>query len=362
MAHDFDIRFARSSGLAAFLEAPENSFRWKGNGTLRIDAQGVSIKVKRGLLTLLGGNRTRRIDAADFTDIYRERDALRLEFNTPGDRHAAMRFWARDRNAAAEIVRLLPTRRTVEIDETLAGEPNRFRIDGRFVAVTLATLVLAAIGMGALARFYAMPTLEPEISTPVEEPARTVPMEDGGALPVGIPTSPQPAPGALKLPFPVPTEPVNTIPDVVAEVINEPRMVAPRDQPEIRILRVPMTDGIVPIVPGEVAYDAARAQLDFFLRASNDLQGQYLYGRTTQSDLESQWWELTQSIYNSSEFDDPSLRALIDAELAASQNWRNALWLYQEASAARSSRDLATARELIERADRLTDRVKFYVY
>ena len=42
MAHTFDIRFARSAGLAALLEAPENAFRWKGAGLLRIDAQGIS--------------------------------------------------------------------------------------------------------------------------------------------------------------------------------------------------------------------------------------------------------------------------------------------------------------------------------
>ena len=61
MAQTFDIRFARSAGLAALLEAPENRFRWKGVGLLRIDAQSISFTVKRGLLALFAGNRTRRI-------------------------------------------------------------------------------------------------------------------------------------------------------------------------------------------------------------------------------------------------------------------------------------------------------------
>ena len=34
MAHTFDIRFARSEGLAALFEAPANRLRWKGAGRL----------------------------------------------------------------------------------------------------------------------------------------------------------------------------------------------------------------------------------------------------------------------------------------------------------------------------------------
>ena len=38
-------------GLAALFESPANRFRWKGAGRLSIDAQGVSVAVRRGLLT-----------------------------------------------------------------------------------------------------------------------------------------------------------------------------------------------------------------------------------------------------------------------------------------------------------------------
>ena len=48
MAHTFDIRFARTEGMAALFEAPANRFRWKGAGKLSIDAEGISIAVKRG--------------------------------------------------------------------------------------------------------------------------------------------------------------------------------------------------------------------------------------------------------------------------------------------------------------------------
>ena len=48
MAQTFDIRFARSAGLAAMLEVPENAFRWKGGGLLRIDAHGISMASSAG--------------------------------------------------------------------------------------------------------------------------------------------------------------------------------------------------------------------------------------------------------------------------------------------------------------------------
>ena len=52
MAQTFDIRFARSAGWVALLEAPGNRYRWKGGGLLSIDAQSISFTVKRSLLEL----------------------------------------------------------------------------------------------------------------------------------------------------------------------------------------------------------------------------------------------------------------------------------------------------------------------
>jgi hypothetical protein len=115
-------------------------------------------------------------------------------------------------------------------------------------------------------------------------------------------------------------------------------------------------------MPDDPNYEAARRQLDFFLRESNRSQAEYLYDRTSLRDMETHWWTLSQTIYNSAEFDDPVLRPLIQAELAASQNWRGALSLYANAKASGNDRLIDLAREQIERADRLTDRVSLYVY
>jgi hypothetical protein len=69
-AQTFDIRFARSTGLAAFLQAPTNTFRWKGSGCLSIDPEGISIVVRRGVFALFP--LTRRVPAANLKGVLRE--------------------------------------------------------------------------------------------------------------------------------------------------------------------------------------------------------------------------------------------------------------------------------------------------
>jgi hypothetical protein len=119
MAQTFDIRFDRAAGLAGFFEAAGNSFGWKGHGRLSIDAQGMSIAVKRGLRSLLARHRSQRIPADCIREVYREGDALRVEFATGENSRVTVPFWASDRETAAQIVQLLPTSRTVEVE----GEP-----------------------------------------------------------------------------------------------------------------------------------------------------------------------------------------------------------------------------------------------
>jgi hypothetical protein len=122
--HTFDIRFAKSEGLAALFEAPVNRRGWKGRGKLSIDSQGISIAVKRGLLTLFSG-RSRRFAAQDLAEVYREGDSLRLAFDLDASREV-LPIWAQGRDAAAEIVKLLPTRQTVELEHSTTSTPYRF--------------------------------------------------------------------------------------------------------------------------------------------------------------------------------------------------------------------------------------------
>ena len=119
MAHTFDIRFARSSGLAAFLQSPTNTFGWKGAGRLSIDPEGISITVRRGVHSLFA--QTCRVPAAELKGVLREGEALRVEFATANNPRAVVPFWVRDQQTAEEIVRLLPTTHTVELNHDAAG-------------------------------------------------------------------------------------------------------------------------------------------------------------------------------------------------------------------------------------------------
>ncbi len=151
MAQTFDIRFARSAGLAALLEVPENVFRWKGGGLLKIDAHGISIGVKRSLLALLGGKHTQRIPTENLRAVYREGEALRVEFQSGESARVVLPFWADDRDIAAQIVRLLPTSQTVEIehstDATHSGKP---RADWRVLLSLGVAGAALAVGMWAV--------------------------------------------------------------------------------------------------------------------------------------------------------------------------------------------------------------------
>ena len=143
MTQTFDIRFARSAGLAALLEVPGNVFRWKGSGHLKIDPQGISIGVRRGLLALLGGKHTQRIPTESLRAVYREGDALRVEFQSGETACVVLPFWAGDRDTAARIVRLLPTSHTVELEHsTGATSPEKPRADWRVLLLVGALLAV----------------------------------------------------------------------------------------------------------------------------------------------------------------------------------------------------------------------------
>jgi hypothetical protein len=149
--HTFDIRFAKSQGLAGLFEAPANQLGWKGSGLLSIDGQGISIAVKRGLLTLFS-RRSRRFPSDSLTEAYREGDALRLVFGNR-EQHEILSVWARGGEAAAEIVKLLPTLRTVELDHA-PDAGRQYRFDWRMALLVLALAVVVAAGISLLLRQF----------------------------------------------------------------------------------------------------------------------------------------------------------------------------------------------------------------
>ena len=106
-----------------------------------------------GCSRLFGGKRTQRIPTENLRAVYREGDALRVEFQDGETARIVLPFWADDRETAAKIVRLLPTSQTVEIehstDVTHSAKP---RADWRMLLTMGVALVALVVGSWASVR------------------------------------------------------------------------------------------------------------------------------------------------------------------------------------------------------------------
>jgi hypothetical protein len=363
MAHTFDIRFARTAGFAALLEAPTNSFRWKGSGRLSIDAHGISIAVRRGLLALFP--RTRRVAAADLKGVLREGHALRVEFSD-GLERMVVPFWVRDPRTAEEIVRLLPTTRTVELDHEAAGVGNaRFRPDWRVLMIVI-VLVSSAITSfwsiwrhDALVQSTPVTVAQPSSALTDEAPTRAninapagVTQDRARVDPIERPRDSTPVPypypnGSPRVKFRAQDEgyPAGSSVAAVSATAEPMALAAEIPTRGNYVAGARVTDGVVPIEPGMALYETARRKLDRFELDIASLAGD-------RGSYEA-WWEVTVRISQDPEFDHPDLRALRDAELAVSRAWRSYLY-------ARDAQLDSTGFER-EFAQRITERLPLYV-
>jgi hypothetical protein len=369
MAQTFDIRFARSAGFAALLEVPENAFRWKGGGLLRIDAQSISFTLKRGLLAFFSGKRTRRIPAENLKAVYREGEALRVEFQIDETARMVLPFWAGDRDIAAQIVRLLPTSQTVEIehstDATRSGKP---RADRRVLLII--GVALAALPAGIWA-------LYPRTGLPVAAPlpaSDRLPMPDASASLVETDNNPLPAAsGVPAVETPQPTsEAVRSEPSAIPDFLEPPPVVlpAPGSLPLPRDY-VRSEDFVIPIARGTAAFDIAKRELAAFQLDATALETAYRSVRndlnagalTPESfaarldDLEMRWWDATFRIFDNEALAAPALLDLRAAMLASARLWRSFLSGYalgirerDHVKIARSFDELARAEEMQSRA------------
>jgi hypothetical protein len=145
---EFPVRFAPTTGLSALVRKPSNSFGWVGPGTLCFDDQGVHVSAKR--LTLLGLQRARVIiQPTEIHDVYREGNTVQVDLRG-GTRRRFFRFWAPSTAAAAEIVRLLPTKRTIELETTSPDRhsPGASRRSASWQLPLAATLTIALAWFG----------------------------------------------------------------------------------------------------------------------------------------------------------------------------------------------------------------------
>lgn len=357
MAHTFHIRFARSAGLAGLLEAPLNPYRWRGTGRLSIDPQGVVIAARRSLTSLLLNPSSRRIDAADLTEVYREGAALRLEYSTGAGTREIVPFWARDPKTAADIVRHMPTQRTVEM-EGMSKAPPPFRWDRRLLAVALAVLA----GIALTAWWARTPERVAEAPAPAAVAPRTEP------TPVGVVESPVNPPAlASAETAPQTATPAAQVQPLEPEWQTMPVAVQPPRLPPYVSLDVQ------PIPRGTPAYAAGRQALEKLNAVTaalrDEFRAQYALFQTSAltkeqftevlGSLEMRWWNLTYEIFAMDALTAEDLLGLRAAMLASARHWRGFLDDYAEALAkldhvaiAESFDRMIIAEELQERARR----------
>lgn len=356
MAQTFDIRFARSAGLAALLEVPLNRFRWKGGGHLRIDAQGMSIGVKRGLLALFGARHTQHISNENLRSVYREGEALRVEFEAEGSARIVLPFWAGDRETAEKIVRLLPTSQTVELehttDATQSGNPNT---DWRVLLIIGFTL---ALGIAASWVIYSRTSFPPPMASGVRADAKVPP---DAANMRSVETAPPPTAGEAPPSSAAPmAPPARGVPIQVFDSI-----------PEVTTSDVP----VFPIAPGTSSYVVAVRELTAFERDAALLEFDYreslkllMTGGLSPDafaekleDLEMRWWEVTFRIYDSTQLEDPALLDLRRVMLGAARRWRNFLSEYATGLRSRDKVMIAGPLAEVARAQEMRARAWRYV-
>jgi hypothetical protein len=117
-APEFPVRFSRRSEVAGPPVTWPNSFRWFGKGTIRVMERGLQIIAKRRLAIGFHTTERRVVPAWEISDVYREGNSVRVELRgDPRDREF-FQFWTVDASTAGTIVRLLPTNRTIEYEDT----------------------------------------------------------------------------------------------------------------------------------------------------------------------------------------------------------------------------------------------------
>jgi hypothetical protein len=94
----------------------------------------------------------------------------------------------------------------------------------------------------------------------------------------------------------------------IADPVSAPETIQNADPIHPEIVAVPSRDGVIPIIPGDPAYAAARKELDIFLAECANNRD---------------WWEVTTRIHNNAELDNPALWGLRDIELAISRAQRS---------------------------------------
>lgn len=339
MANTFDIRFDRAAGLASIFDAPVNSFRWKGAGELSVDAEGIRVALKRSLVSLLVRQRSKRIPAQSITEVYREGEALRVEFATAENPRAVLPFWTRDRDTAAQIVQLLPTSRTIELEHSTNPPATSNARRNLVMAAVVALLAGGSLFIG----LRRAPVAEaPAIAAAVKvDAAVIVPKAGTQSPPASAQGEPITAEEARKLAI-LAEKPVDWTPPPSVQRPRAERAVEATPPPaadedgepfvpmEVPALPIAGDDSVVRIPQTSLAYSSASELLNQFESGMRELLDSYRRERSSfdQGNLsaaqfadkldliELRWRNLTTNTLRARQFSDPALSGMRAALLS----------------------------------------------
>jgi len=243
---------------------------------------------------------TRRIPTNDLIEVYREGNALRLEFSTQESSRTVLPIWVSDRDAAAEIVTLLPTQRSVELDGGDPGSARKYRFDRSLVALLLIGVVAFGAGALTLQRFFAADRAAPRVE-------------------------------------------INVLP------ATKPAQAAPETSAQVGMPATTAAAGVDPSIPPTYLLNPiARGEFERFQAESSALRADYssIRAHPIAEDLEAleaRWREVISRIYNAENFEGIEFVAQRELEIAISRSWRYYLSIHAAGLRAGDARLIALA-------------------
>jgi hypothetical protein len=395
MAHTFDIRFARSSSFAGLFEASLNSFGWRGNGQLTIDSMALEVGVKRSFTSLFLRRRSHRIRVDQISEVYREGEALRIEFSDGARSREILPVWAQDRGSAARIVELLPTTNTIELEQTPSDTRPRPASSKRALVMPVLLTAVLLVSIFVLMPKRPTPTTASpsdasvagnSIATPPTRlPDETVvqaAMPSPAAESSGEPAASMDASADTPVSAPAISPPAAKV--VQGRTTQQPAAASPASGaepdpnnfvPTVPEIEIRAEDLVVPLRQGSLAYDAARDILKQFEQMASELGEKYRKQRQLsdagQLDadafargldaLEGQWRQQGMKLLDPAAAKDPVLSGFLTTLGAVVTYQSNFLSGYAAAVRAKDANATAKAFEDLARAEKMLERAKLYV-
>jgi hypothetical protein len=297
---------------------------------------------------LFARNLTRSFPANEVAGVYREADAVRIELGA-GKSARVISLWARNADAAAELVKLLPTRQTVELEHSTPAT-QQSRIDWRMVALVAAPALAIGIGFstwrGLLQR---TDKLAPTNTAPVSSNA----LITGGAA---VPASPAAMPPNAVGKSAEPKVRILVTQNSDLKYASVAASASSASPPETSEMESRAGSQVVAAQPPTYSYPVIEP--DTFLSDLEALRAEYLHYRDVRHPdtfrlLEQKWWRVTEQLYRRGA--SGSFRG--QQQLAISRSWRMLLAAHADALDSGDRSQFQFVADELEFAEKLASRL-----